>query len=224
MRLKRLVLVCTVCLFIAGEGWLPAQPQEAASKQPSLGDLARRLNTKRAEAERKPSKVFTNDNLPARPTGRGLTVAAQMSPEARSEQENATEPQSMESEASEAETAESTEAEAQAAETTEPPPSGSESGDVHDEEWYRGRAGEIRGRLEVHQRQLSVLEQKLAQNQMQFYGDPNKTLQQEFSRSDVTGLTQDVEKKKQEIADDEQALSDLQDQLRREGAPSGWLR
>lgn len=221
MRLKRLVLVWTVCLFIAGEGWLPAQSQEAGSKQPSLGDLARRLNTKRAEAERKPSKVFTNDNLPARPTGRGLTVAAQMAPEARDGQEDETEAVSEESLA---ETAESTEAEAQAAETTEPAPSGSESGDVHDEEWYRGRAGEIRGRLEVHQRQLSVLEQKLAQNQMQFYGDPNRTLQQEFSRSDVTNLTQDIEKKKQEIADDEQALSDLQDQLRREGAPAGWLR
>ena len=84
--------------------------------------------------------------------------------------------------------------------------------------------GELRSRLETHQRQLAVLTQKQAQGQMQYYGDPNKTLQQEFSRSDINKRNDEITQKQQEIAADEQAIQDLQDQLRREGHPPGWLR
>jgi hypothetical protein len=220
MNFRRLVIVCTVCLVVAGGNWLLAQSQ----KEGSLGNLARQLKSQREQATRKPSKVFTNENLPARPKGRGLTVAAQMSSDVTTEQGDETQADSMESEAPEADGTESAEAETHAAETADPASAESESGDVHDEEWYRNQAGQIRSQLDLHQRQLRVLEQKLSQNQMQFYGDPNKTLQQEFSRKDVVDLTQDIETKKQEIAADEQAMSDLQDQLRREGGPSGWLR
>jgi hypothetical protein len=83
---------------------------------------------------------------------------------------------------------------------------------------------ELRSRLELHQRELSVLQQKQGQDQMQFYGDPNKTLQQEYSRSDINKVTDEAAKKQAEIDGDNRAIQDLQDQLRREGAPSGWLR
>jgi hypothetical protein len=69
-----------------------------------------------------------------------------------------------------------------------------------------------------------VLQQKSAQNDMQYYPDPNKTLRQEFTRSDINKLNDQAEKKKQEIAADEKALDDLRDQLRREGGDPGWLR
>jgi uncharacterized coiled-coil protein SlyX len=83
---------------------------------------------------------------------------------------------------------------------------------------------ELRAQLDLHQRQLNVLQQKLGQSQTQFYADPNKTLQQEYSRSDITKLNQDIQKKQQEIADDQKAMDDLRDQLRREGGDPGWLR
>jgi TATA-binding protein-associated factor Taf7 len=224
MRIKKLITVCVGCLVVSCGSWALAQSQKEASEQPSLGNLARQLKTQREQAARKPSKVFTNENLPARPTGRGLTVAGQMSAEAPSEQTEETQAESSESKEPEAEEKEAAQAETKTPETAAPASTDSESSDVHDEGYYRSRAGELRSQREMHQRQLSVLEQKLAQNQMQFYGDPNKTLQQEFSRKDVVDLAQDIEKKKQEIAADEQAISGLQDQLRREGAPSGWLR
>ena len=67
MSLRRLIIVCTVCLVASGGTWLAAQSQGGGAKQSSLGDLARQLNEKRTQAAQKPSKVFTNDNLPARP-------------------------------------------------------------------------------------------------------------------------------------------------------------
>ena len=69
-----------------------------------------------------------------------------------------------------------------------------------------------------------MLQQKLGQNQTQYYPDPNKTLQQEYSREDINKLTADIDAKKQQIADDEKAIEDLHDQLRHEGGDPSWLR
>ena len=197
MHLRRWLVASVMCLGVSGASLLWAQSQEGAGQAAvSLGDLARQLKSRRA-SERKPTKVYTNDNLPTGPATSGVSVAAQMS--------LATE----EPRAEEAESAEG---------------STGESSGAHNEKYYRKTMSELRSRLEIHKRELAVLEQRLAQSTMQFYPDPNKTLQQEYSRSDITKLQQDLEKKKQEIAADEQAIGDLQEQLRREGAPPGWLR
>jgi hypothetical protein len=94
----------------------------------------------------------------------------------------------------------------------------------HDEKYFRTRMSELRAQLEQHQRQLNVLQQKLGQGEMQFYTDPNKGLQQQYSRSDVTKGNEDIQKKQQAVADDQKAMDDLRDQLRREGGDPGWLR
>ena len=69
-----------------------------------------------------------------------------------------------------------------------------------------------------------MLQQKLGQNQMQYYPDPNKSLLQQYSRDDINKLTADIDAKKQQVADDEKAIEDLHDQLRHEGGDPGWLR
>jgi hypothetical protein len=105
-----------------------------------------------------------------------------------------------------------------------PTPKKAVGGEVHDEAYYRKAKQEILDRKQVHERELEVLQQKLGQNQIQYYPDPNKALQQQYSRSDINKLTEDIDKKKAEIDADDKALSDLQDQLRREGGEPGWLR
>jgi hypothetical protein len=95
--------------------------------------------------------------------------------------------------------------------------------DVHDEKYYRTRKSELENNLNTHNRELDVLQQKLGQNEMQYYPNPNKTLQQEYTRGDVNKLTKDIEDKKQQIADDERAIDDLRDQLRRDNGDPSWL-
>ena len=51
-----------------------------------LGDLARQEKAKRAKQTKKPAKVYTNDNMPARPPGEGPTAASTMSNEPPPEQ------------------------------------------------------------------------------------------------------------------------------------------
>ena len=96
--------------------------------------------------------------------------------------------------------------------------------DHQTENYRRSRLSKLQDRLDTDKRELDVLQQKLGQNQMQFYNDPNKSLQQEYSRGDINKLTAEIDAKKQQIADDEKAIDDLRDQLRHEGGDPGWLR
>jgi len=200
MNLKRVLLAGALALAIAGLVPLFAQTQGQST---SLGELAKKLRSQRV-ASQKSVRVFTNDNLPRGPGAGGISIAGSMATESPAQ------PGQPSSSASAAGTAAGASA-------------GGPSG-THDEKYYRERMAELRSRLELHQRELSVLQQKQGQDQMQFYGDPNKTLQQEYSRSDINKVTDEAAKKQAEIDGNNRAIQDLQDQLRREGAPSGWLR
>jgi hypothetical protein len=189
-------------LTIATAGFMSAQSQQRATvtapPTPSLGELARQLKAKREKAAAKPQTVFTNDNLPARPSQEGPTAAGGMAP-----------------------------AEGEKPKAEAGAPSGEPSREAHDEKYYREKMKELQSQLDVHQRELAVLEQKTSQAQVQYYSDPNKTLQQSSTPafySDVNKLRDEIDKKKQQIADDEKAIEDLQGQLRREGGAPGWLR
>ena len=104
------------------------------------------------------------------------------------------------------------------------PEGSAEHAKAHDAEYFRSQLSSLQGRLDTDKRELNVLQQKLGQNQMQFYNDPNKSLLQQYSRDDIDKLTADIDAKKQKVADDEKAIEDLHDQLRREGGDPGWLR
>jgi hypothetical protein len=95
---------------------------------------------------------------------------------------------------------------------------------VHNEAYFRKQMSVLKSRLDTHQRELDVLQQKLGQNQMQYYNDPSKSLMQQYSREDINKFTADIDAKKQEIADDNKAIDDLHDQLRHDGGDPGWLR
>jgi predicted RNase H-like nuclease (RuvC/YqgF family) len=95
---------------------------------------------------------------------------------------------------------------------------------THDEAYFRSQMSTLQGNLDTHKRELDVLQQKLGQNQMQYYSDPNQSLQQQYSRDDVNKLTADIDAKKHQIADDEKAIENLHDQLRRENGDPSWLR
>ncbi len=191
----------TLTLVLACSGLALGQSQASSNQSPSLGDLAKQLKAQRAKEAAKP-KVFTNDNLPARPPEEKLSVAAGMSTTSGAGEKGG-------------------------AKSEPTPGSKAAEEDTHSEKYYRTRAGEIRAQMELHQRELNVLEQKLSQGQVQFYSDPNKTLQQSSTpdvNSDVNKLRDSIAKKKQDIADDQKGMDDLRDRLRQDGGNPGWIR
>ncbi len=202
--MRNLWLVILLGLALPPAGFALGQSQASSNQTPSLGDLARQLRNEREKTAAKP-KVFTNDNLPARPPEEKLSVASGMS-------ESPTEEKG---EKAGAKAGEQAGAKTSAEENT------------HGEKYYRKHAAEIRTQLALHQRELSILQQKFSQGEMQYYPDPNKTLQQSSTpqvNSDINKLRDEIGKKKQQIADDQKAMDDLTDRLRRDGGDPGWLR
>jgi hypothetical protein len=193
--MKRLLLLSVFWLGISTG--LLAAPQQDTGEIPSLGQLARKYRAERSKEGVKPVKVFTNDNLSAPPSGEASTAEA----------------------ATPAKPGDKTPSRPAPAPTT-PPGDSKMRGEKH----YREAMKELQEKLAIHQRELAVLNQKLAQGDMQYYPDPNKSLLEQYSRADVNKLRQDITKKNQEIAADEKAIEDLRDQLRRDGGDPGWLR
>jgi predicted RNase H-like nuclease (RuvC/YqgF family) len=94
----------------------------------------------------------------------------------------------------------------------------------HDQKYFRTQMSTLQNQLDTDKRELEVMQQKLGQNQMQYYPDPNKSLQQQYSRGDINKLDANIDAKKQQIANDEKAIDALRDQLRQEGGDPSWLR
>jgi len=196
------VLAVALVVLVLGSGI--ASAQNSTSSVP-LGDLARQLKAQRAKPQAK-TKVFTNDDIAALPP---LSKQSAGSP-AESSSTTAKEASGKE--------AEKESAKATLAKTDE---------ETHGEKYYHEHMSKLQDRLQIDQRELSVLEQKLGQNQMQYYPDPNKGLLQESgptAMSDIHKLQDQIDKKRAEVAADQEAIDDLREQLRREGGDAGWLR
>jgi hypothetical protein len=97
------------------------------------------------------------------------------------------------------------------------------SGGAHGEKYYRKEYSKLMAKKEMDQRQLEVLQKKLNQNDVQHYTDPNQGLQQQYTREDINKNQDEMTKKQAKIAADDQAISDLQDQLRRDNGDPAWL-
>jgi len=95
---------------------------------------------------------------------------------------------------------------------------------AHGEKYFRSEYSKLLGQKEMDERQLDVLQKQMNKNNVQYYNDPNVALQQQYSREDIQKNQDEIDKKKQEIAGVDQAISDLQDELRREGGNPSWLQ
>ena len=95
------------------------------------------------------------------------------------------------------------------------------------EKYFRSKADKLRSQMEFHRRQLAVLKQQLGLAKMQYYPDPQKTLEQESTPSfqkDVDKLRAKIAAAEKAVADDQKAMDDLQQELRQERGDPGWIR
>ena len=94
----------------------------------------------------------------------------------------------------------------------------------NDEKTWRARFATLRHKLEQDQQELDVMQRELGVLDVQYYGNPVKAMQQDLTREDINKKTGDIDAKKQQIVADQQAISDLEDDLRKAGGDSGWAR
>jgi DNA repair exonuclease SbcCD ATPase subunit len=93
-----------------------------------------------------------------------------------------------------------------------------------DEAYWRARFAKLRVKLKKDQDELEVLQRELGQLQVQYYPDPMKALEQQYTMSNINKQRAKVEAKQKDIQQDQQAISDLEDELRRAGGDPGWAR
>ena len=97
-------------------------------------------------------------------------------------------------------------------------------GTAEDEKAWREKFAELRRKLAEDQGELDVMERELGVLNLQNYNDPVKAMQQGMTRGDINKKTTDIEAKKKQVAADQQAISDAEDDLRKSGGDSGWAR
>jgi hypothetical protein len=172
----------------------------------SLADLARQTRTKKQE-EPKTGKVFTNDSIPVATisSAPAETPSAEAAPTGEKAQPGE------EAKAGQGAAAES---EAKPKEPTQE--------DLEKE--YRAKFAELRKNLDTEQRRLDVMQRELNLAQMQFYSNPDVALREQYSREEIKKRTADIETEKATVAKAQQAISDLEDELRQKGLPPGWAR
>jgi hypothetical protein len=176
----------------------------------SLADVARKEEERR-KAVKEPSKVFTNDDLatvpPVSPPPATLLGPAD-------DDGAATESGTDKDDKDGAEAAENKAGDE--AESSEETP-------AKDQAYWSGRAKALETEIARNQSFAAALQSRInaLTNEYTNQSDP---LQQASLATDRQNALADLDRVNKQLADDTKALTDLQEEARRAGIPSGWLR
>lgn len=94
----------------------------------------------------------------------------------------------------------------------------------NDEAAWRQKFADARHKIDQDKQELSVMQRELGELNVQFYTSPMQAMSQSYSRSDINEKQNAIEAKQKQLAADQQALSNLQDELRKAGGDSAWAR
>lgn len=200
-------LVLVPALGLGGIAVIAAQQATSAQQGTDpLADAARKAR-ERKKTEAKPKKVYTNEDFGG---GTGATAPAAGSAAAA--------PAGTATPATETKEGSATAASGDKAGTTKT------AAPKNDEASWRKRFSDTRGQLAQAEKELDILQREAQKAQVQFYTDPTKAMNEQYSRKDVIEKDTKIAAKKQEIDQLKQKLSDMEDDLRRSGGDVGWAR
>jgi len=94
----------------------------------------------------------------------------------------------------------------------------------NDENSWRQLFKDLHHRLDQDQEDLDLSQRELGVDNVQFYTDPVKGMQQGLTRSDINDKTAKIDELKKKVDADKQAIEDAEAQLRAAGGDIGWSR
>ena len=92
------------------------------------------------------------------------------------------------------------------------------------EKTWRKRFQDQRDKIAAAEKELDVLQRESDKAQIQYYNDPTKAMNEQYTRKVINDKNAKIDEKKQEIANLKQQLSDMEDELRKSGGDPGWAR
>ena len=188
-------------LFILGLSFassiaIAQQDQSQMNTGDPVADAARRAREQKKTAP-KPKKVFTDDDVATKPAA-DVPASSEAADKSDSGLAQSKAPVSK------------TDAE--------------KKEDPNSETAWRKRFAAQRRKISDAEEALSVLQREAEKADLQYYPDPQKALQEQYTRAEINAKNDKIAEKKKEIADLKQQLSDMEDQLRSSGGDPGWAR
>ena len=184
----------------------------ALHTQESVADAARK-----AQAEKKPSAkpatIFTNDNID---TIKGTISVVGETP-APPADKTATAPDKTKTTP-----ADDKGKVAPADDKSKAAPADDKITPPNDEPYWRKTFADARKKLADDAHELDILQREYNLKQQQYYSDPNTAMREQYNRQDLTDTKTKIDEKTAAVAQDKQAISDLEDALRQAGGQPGW--
>jgi len=185
----------------------------------SLGEIARQERAKKgAAAPAKASRVFTNENLPSK--GGLSTSDTGAAPKAKAGE--AKEGEAKEGEAKAEGKEGEKKAEGKEGEKKTEGEAAKPTAEVEKE--YREKAAKLRDALATEERRLDVLQRESNLAGIQYYSDPNRAMNEQYSRNELNTRQAEIDKQKATVEAARRAISNLEDELRKKNLPPGWAR
>lgn len=196
MTSRRFVFLAALLLFPGGLLVGHAQDSSAtppASPSDSLGDAARKARAQKKDSA-KPAKVFTNDDLGGLKGTISVVGAGPQSGTDNSAERN----------------------------QDKKPVNEAKKDAGNNETAWRAKFAAARKTLADDSKELDILQREFNLKQQQFYTDPSAALKEQHSREDLNKTQSEIEAKKEAVEKDKQALSDMEDELRKAGGNARW--
>lgn len=177
-----------------------ALPQDSSQKPTgdAVADAARKAREQRKEAA-KTKKVYTNEDLGGLPANAVSTLGA--APDAK---------------AAEGDQGQGDKVKADGTAETD------KDKDKDQEKAWRKRFKEAYAKLAQLEKELDILQREGNKAELQYYPDPQKAMSEGYSRKEINDTQAKITQKKQEIDQQKQHISDMEDNLRKAGGDPGW--
>lgn len=194
MRPIRILIALSFALAFCS---VATRAQDQSTGDP-VADAARKAREQKKVAP-KPKKVFTDDDVkpaeqPAPPAATSGTASANPD-EAKLDKTQAA-----------------------------PAQNGGPKEDPNSEKAWRKRFADQHQKISDAEQELDVLQREAQKADVQYYSDPQKAMNEQFTRNEINEKNAKIEAKKKQLADLRQQLSDMEDQLRASGGDPGWAR
>jgi chromosome segregation ATPase len=89
---------------------------------------------------------------------------------------------------------------------------------------WRQRFKEQREKISRAEKELDILQRETQKAEIQYYPDPQKAMNEQYTRKEINDKDAKIEAKRKEIAQLKEGFSDLEDALRKAGGNPGWAR
>src|SRR6266481_5773976 len=202
MRVRFWINVSMIVAALCVTGLLAAAQQQGSSEQETgdpVADAARKAREKKKDAP-KPKKIYTDDDVkksapePAPAAAPGAAGGAVAATAVQAAGDSA-------------KTGDATKTE-----------------DPNGQAAWRRRFQAQRDKIAKLMKEVDILGRELEKAQMEYYPDPQKAMTQQNSRAEINAINAKIDAKKKEVAELQQGLDDMEEQLRKSGGDPGWAR